>query len=89
MSAEDFSKKASEAAGKAGDAVKDGAAKAGEFVKENAEKVQEALKSEQAEGISDKILDGVADLANKVTGGKHADKIEEARSAADKQIGNE
>jgi hypothetical protein len=31
----------------------------------------------------------VADVANKVTGGKHADKIEGARDAADKKIGDQ
>ena len=54
-----------------------------------ADKIQEALKSEQAEGISDKVLDGAADLANKLTGGKFADQIDGARDAADGAIGNE
>ncbi|MGD9605955.1 MAG: Rv0909 family putative TA system antitoxin, partial [Leucobacter sp.] len=44
---------------------------------------------EQAEDISDKILGGAADLANKVTGGKFKDQIDGARDAADKHIGNE
>jgi hypothetical protein len=61
--------------------------KAQEFLQNN--KVTEALKSEQAEEISDKLLDGVAGAANKVTGGKFEDKISEARDAADKQVGNE
>lgn len=78
MAMEDLSKQAG-----------DIAAKAGDFVKENSDKIQETLKSEQAEGVSDKILDGVADFANKVTGGKHSDKIQEARDNVDKQIGNE
>lgn len=78
MSIEDLSKKASEVAGKVG-----------EFAKENADKVSEALKSEQAESISDKILDGAADLANKVTGGSHADKITEVRDNLDGKIGNQ
>ncbi|GAB2552193.1 Rv0909 family putative TA system antitoxin [Leucobacter ruminantium] len=63
--------------------------KASEFAKENADKVDEALKSEQAEQISDKILDGVAGFADKVTGGKHSDKIAEARDGLDGKIGNE
>jgi hypothetical protein len=61
--------------------------KAQEFLQNN--KVTEALKSEQAEEISDKLLDGVAGAANKVTGGKFEDKINEARDAADKQVGND
>ncbi|RGE19668.1 Rv0909 family putative TA system antitoxin [Leucobacter sp. wl10] len=78
MAIEDLSKKASDLAGKAGG-----------FAKQNADKIEEALKSEKAEGISDKILDGAAGLANKVTGGKHADRISEARDNLDGKIGNE
>ena len=47
------------------------------------------LKSEQAEGISDKLLDGAADLANKVTGNKCAEHVDGARDAADGAVGNE
>ncbi|QPZ39168.1 antitoxin [Paramicrobacterium chengjingii] len=61
--------------------------KAKEFLNDN--KVKEALNSEQAEGISDKLLDGVADAANKVTGGKFDSKIDDARNAADEKIGDE
>jgi len=52
-------------------------------------KVQDALKSEKAEGVSDRILVAVAGAADKATGGKHADKIQQAKDAADKKIGNE
>jgi hypothetical protein len=61
--------------------------KAKEFL--SGDKAKEALNSEQAEGVSDKLLDGVAGLANKVTGGKFEDKIEDARQAADDKVGNE
>lgn len=61
--------------------------KAQEFL--NDDKVKDALHSEQAEDISDKILDGVAGAADKLTGGKFTDQIEGARDAADKAIGNE
>ncbi len=47
------------------------------------------LKSEQAEGISDKLLDSTAGLANKVTGDKFAEHVDTARNAADGAIGNE
>lgn len=63
--------------------------KAKGLIGDNAENVTGALKSEKAEEISDNILDGAADLANKVTGGKFADKVEDARAAADKAVGNE
>ena len=53
------------------------------------DKVKDALKSEQAEDISDKLLGGVADAANKVTGGKFEDQIEGALASADEKIGDE
>jgi hypothetical protein len=53
------------------------------------EKVQKHLKSEKAEGISDSILDKVAQAADKVSGGKHTDKIDGARDQADKRLGNQ
>lgn len=61
--------------------------KAQEFLKDG--KVRDALQSEKAEGISDKILGGVADAVKKATGGKYDDKIDGAREQADKRIGNE
>ena len=61
--------------------------KAQEFL--NDPKVTDALSSEQAEGVSDKLLDGVAGAAKKATGGKFDDKIEGARNEADKRVGNE
>ena len=61
--------------------------KAQEFLKDN--KVKDALKSEQAEDISDKLLGSVADAAKKVTGGKFDGQIDSARDAADKAVGNE
>lgn len=51
--------------------------------------VKQALKSEQAENISDKLLDGVADLADKLTGGKFDEQIDAARDAADGAVGNQ
>jgi hypothetical protein len=52
-------------------------------------KVQDALRSEQAEDISDKLLDGVAGAVNKVTGDKYAEQVEGARETADKAVGTE
>lgn len=51
------------------------------------EKGQKALNSEKGEQVSDTVLDGVAGLADKLTGGKQADKIAAARTAADEKIG--
>lgn len=54
----------------------------------NDEKTQSALHSSQAEDVSDKLLDGVADLANKITGNKFEEQIDGARDAADGAIGD-
>lgn len=59
-----------------------------ELFEENKDKVEQALKSEQAEGISDKVLDGAAGLAKKVAPGA-ADQIDGVRDNIDKSIGNE
>lgn len=72
-----------------GKKVSDVADKAQDFARDNADKIQDALHSEQAEAISDKVLDGAADLGNKVTGGKYADKVDEVRDNLDGKIGNE
>lgn len=53
------------------------------------DKVQDALKSEQAEEISDNVLDGAEGLANKLTGDKFAEQIDGVRDEAGKRIGNE
>ena len=61
--------------------------KAQEFLGDN--KVTEALHSEQAEDISDKVLDGTADTVNKVTGNKFEEQVDQARTAADTHIGTD
>jgi len=78
MAIDDLKKKASELAGQAKDVAE-----------QHADKIEDALKSDKAEEISDKVLGGAADLANKLTGGKYADKVEEVRENLDGKIGNE
>ena len=63
--------------------------KAQEFVEENKDKIDEALNSEQAEDISDKILDAVSDAAEKVVPEEHHDKIDEVHANLDKSVGTE
>ncbi len=67
--------------------IEDISKKAQDLLNDN--KVQDALKSDQAEQISDKALDGASGLANKLTGNKFADHVEGVRSEADKKIGTE
>jgi len=55
----------------------------------DSDQVKDALKSEQAEDISDKVLDGVEDAVNKATGGRFEQQIEDARDNVDKAVGTE
>lgn len=70
------------------DSINDAVHKGKEFLEQNKETLEGALKSEQAEGISDKVLDGLADFAKKIAPDA-ADKIDEVRENVDKSVGNE
>jgi hypothetical protein len=70
-------------------ALDDLSKKAQDFVVENKDKIDEALNSEQAEDISDKILDGVTDAAKKVLPDEHDAKIDDVRDNLDGKIGTE
>ncbi|SPT53664.1 Uncharacterised protein [Actinomyces bovis] len=50
-------------------------------------KASELVDAEKIEAASDKALDAAQGIAKKVTGGKFDDKIDAARDAADKAIG--
>ena len=63
--------------------------KAQDFVEENKDAITEAINSEQAEDISDKVLDGVAEAAKKVTPDEHDAKVDDVRASIDKKIGTE
>ncbi|EFG46373.1 hypothetical protein HMPREF0183_2342 [Brevibacterium mcbrellneri ATCC 49030] len=54
-----------------------------------ADKAKDAVKSEQAEGVTDDVLDKGADFANDKTGGKFEDQVNQGRDAADGHLGNE
>jgi len=69
-------------------AIDDMVNKGRDLYEQNKDKIAEAVKSEQAEDISDKVLDGVADFAKKIAPGA-AEKIDEIREQADRSIGNE
>lgn len=68
-----------------GDAVNKGK----EFFEENKDKVEAALKSEQAEEISDKIIGGVADFAKKVIPAEHHGAIDDVAAKVDGAIGTD
>lgn len=54
----------------------------------NKDKIDDAIKGDKAEDVSDKVLDAASDLAKKHVDEKHHDKIDSARDAADKAIGD-
>lgn len=71
-----------------GDAINDAVNKGKEFLEQNKDKIDEALHSEQAEQVSDKVLDSAADFVKKVAPGA-ADQVDGVRDSVDKSIGNE
>jgi len=60
-----------------------------DLYEQNKDKVQDALNSEQAEGISDKVLDGVADFAKKVLPDSVDGTVDDVRDTIDGKIGNQ
>ncbi|GAA1693130.1 hypothetical protein GCM10009792_11300 [Microcella alkalica] len=67
--------------------IDDITSKAKEFLE--SDQVKGMLDSEQAEDISDKVLEAVAEAADKVTGGKFSDQIEDVKSNIDGAIGTD
>ena len=53
------------------------------------DKIGEFLKSEQAEEISDKVLDGASGVAKKVVPEQHHDRIDDVRGNIDGAVGNQ
>ncbi|GAA1943956.1 hypothetical protein [Microbacterium deminutum] len=59
------------------------------FLDQNKDQIGEALKSEQAEGVSDGALDAASGFVKKVAPDGMDPQVDGARDAADKAIGNE
>lgn len=55
----------------------------------NDPKVRDKLNSEKAEKATDSILDKAAGVAESLTKGKHTEKIQTARDAADRAVGTD
>ncbi len=60
-----------------------------EFLEQNKDKIDDALKSEQAEGISDNVLDTAADFVKKVAPDSVDEHVDGVRDKIDGAIGNE
>lgn len=69
--------------------VQGGVEKAKGLIDDNKDKVDGVIHSEQAEGVSDSVLDGVAGFAKKVLPDSVDGKIDEIRGNIDKSVGNE
>ncbi|MRG59244.1 hypothetical protein GE115_05080 [Agromyces sp. CFH 90414] len=65
------------------------AKQAGDFIEQNKDKIQDVLKSEQAEDISDKLLDGIGEAVKKITPDEHDAKVDDVRANIDKSVGNQ
>ncbi|WP_314853610.1 hypothetical protein [uncultured Microbacterium sp.] len=60
-----------------------------EFLEQNKDKIGETLKSEQAEGVSDNVLDAAADFVKKIAPDSVDAQVDGVRDSIDKSIGNE
>ena len=59
------------------------------FLDQHKDKIDEALKSEQAEGVSDGALDAASGFGRKIAPDEHDAKIDDVREQIDKHIGNQ
>ena len=55
---------------------------------QNRDKIEEALKTEKAEEVSDRFLQGAADAVKKVVPEEHHGKVDGVRADIDKKIGD-
>ncbi len=60
-----------------------------QLFEQNRDKIEEALKSEKAEEVSDRFLDGAAEAVKKVVPEEHRGKVDETRANVDKHLGSE
>ncbi|MBN9177719.1 MAG: hypothetical protein J0I43_10175 [Microbacterium sp.] len=60
-----------------------------EFLEQNKEKIAETLHSDQAEQVSDNVLDAAADFVKKIAPDSVDAQVDGVRDSIDKSIGNE
>ena len=60
-----------------------------DFLEQHKDQIDKTLKSEQAEGVSDKVLDAAAEFVKKVAPDSVDAKVDEVRENVDRRIGNE
>ena len=69
--------------------IDDLVSKGKEFLDQNKDKIDDVIKSEQAEGVSDNILDAAADFVKKVAPDSVDQHVDGVRDNVDKAVGNE
>lgn len=60
-----------------------------DFLEQNKDKIDDVIKSEQAEGVSDNVLDAAADFVKKVAPDSIDQHVDGVRENIDKAVGNE
>jgi hypothetical protein len=60
-----------------------------DFLDQNKDQIGEALKSEQAEGVSDSVLDAAAEFVKKIAPDSIDEHVDGVRGQVDKSIGHE
>ena len=70
-------------------AIDDLVNKGKDYLEQNKDKIDAALKSEQAEGISDSALDAGAEFIKKIAPDEHDAKVDDVRDSIDKSVGNQ
>jgi hypothetical protein len=60
-----------------------------DFLEQNKDKIDDVIKSEQAEGVSDSVLDAAAEFVKKVAPDGIDEHVDGVRDSIDKSIGHE
>lgn len=60
-----------------------------EFLEQNKEKIEETLGSDQAEDVSDSVLDAAADFVKKIAPDSVDAQVDSIRDTIDSKLGNE
>ena len=60
-----------------------------EFLEQNKDKIDDVIKSDQAEDVSDNVLDAAADFVKKVAPDSIDQHVDGVRDHIDKAVGNE
>ena len=60
-----------------------------DFLEKNKDKIEDTLSSDQAEQVSDSVLDAAAEFVKKVAPDSVDGKVDDVRSTIDSKIGNE